>query len=703
MPFEDFNTAQPDPAIEAEIDGLLEELTLEEKVRMMSGHGFHYYFTQVDNRQFGQRAYAAGSGCERLEIEPLYFSDGPRGVRHKEATTCFPVPMARAATFDLDLEERIGRAMGVEARALGVTLSGNICINLLRHPGWGRAQETYGEDPFQLGEFGAALCRGVQTHNVIATVKHFAVNSVENTRFKIDVSIDERTLREVYLPHFKRTLDAGCGSVMSAYNKVNGDYCAHNRQLLTDILKNDWGFKGFVHSDWVLGVHGPDAVEAGLDIENPEGVKFGKRLVAAVNEGEVSEASVDDSVRRILRTQLRFAREPDPQEYSVDYLACEEHVALALEAAEKSIVLLKNEGVLPFDRESLSSLAVIGQLADVENLGDKGSSRVTPPYSVTILEGLRRLVGEHVDILFDDGSDHDRALAVAENADAVLCVKGFTWREEGEFIPGDEALEDDDPNALSTSGGDRHHLRLKPQDETLIARIGARHSKVAVALVGGSAIMKNAWHMEVGAIAMTWYSGMEGGTAIARVLFGERVPSGKLPFTVPRDADHLPFFDPAALAIEYGPLHGYTKLDAEGLEAAYPFGFGLSYTQFEYGAAEAELADDEIIVRAQVTNTGSLRADEIAQCYVGFPGSEVGRPVKLLRGFERITLDPGASATVSFTLTPRDFAYYDVASKSWRIENIRHAFYVAGSSRTDEDRAAFLDTPAHWPDLSFPA
>ena len=703
MPFDDFNTAQPDPAIEAEIDDLLQELTLEEKVHMMSGHGFHYFFTQVDDRQFGQRAYAAGSGCERLGIEPLYFSDGPRGVRHKEATTCFPVPMARAATFDLDLEERIGRAMGVEARALGVTLSGTICINLLRHPGWGRAQETYGEDPFQLGEFGAALCRGVQAHNVIATVKHFAVNSVENTRFRIDVSVDERTLREVYLPHFKRTLDAGCGSVMSAYNKMNGDYCAHNRMLLTDILKDDWGFNGFVHSDWVLGVHGPDAVEAGLDIENPEGVKFGKRLVTAVNDGEVSQKSVDEAVRRILRTQLRFAREPDPQEYSQDQLACEEHVALALEAAEKSIVLLKNEGVLPFDRAALSSLAVIGQLADVDNLGDKGSSRVTPPYSVTILEGLRRLVGEDVEILFDDGEDHDRAVAMAQRADAVLCVKGFTWREEGEFIPGDEALEDDSPDALSTSGGDRPNLRLRPHHEDLIAKIGASHPRVAVALVGGSAIMKDAWQDEVGAIAMTWYSGMEGGTAIARVLFGERVPSGKLPFTVPQHEDHLPFFDPTALEIEYGPLHGYTKLDAEGIEAAYPFGFGLSYTQFEYGPARVMHSGDDIVVEAEVTNTGSLRADEVAQCYVGFPGSEVGRPVKLLRGFERLTLEPAASATVSFTLTPRDLAYYDVASKSWRIENIRHAFYVAGSSRTQTDQAAHLDAPAHWPDLSFPA
>ncbi len=701
MPFDDFNTAKPDPAIEAEVDGLLQNLTLEEKVHMMSGHGFHYFFTQVDNRQFGQRAYAAGSGCERLGIEPLYFSDGPRGVRHKEATTCFPVPMARAATFDLDLEERIGKAMGIEARALGVTLSGSICINLLRHPGWGRAQETYGEDPYQLGEFGAALCRGVQSHNVIATVKHLAVNSVENTRFKIDVNVDERTLREVYLPHFKRTLDAGCGSVMSAYNKVNGEYCAHNRHLLTDILKGDWGFNGFVHSDWVLGVHGVDAAEAGLDIENPEGVKFGAKLVAAVNDGSVSAEAVDQAVRRILRTQMRFDRASDPREYSTEDLACEEHVALAREAAEKSIVLLKNDGVLPFDRERLSTLAVIGQLADVENLGDKGSSRVTPPYSVTILDGLRKLVGADVEILFDDGSDLERTAAVASKADAVLCVAGFTWKEEGEFIPGDEALDDTDPNRRSTSGGDRYHLRLTSEDEALIAKIGAAHGKVAVALVGGSAIMMNAWQDDVGAIAMTWYSGMEGGTAIARMLFGDCVPSGKLPFTVPKDEADLPFFDPTALEIEYGPLHGYTKLDAEGIEAAYPFGFGLSYSQFEYSAATVVHAGDEIVVEAVVTNSGSLRADEIAQCYVGFPGSEVGRPVKLLRGFDRITLDPGESVTASFTIAPRDLAYYDVGSKSWRIENIRYAFYVAGSSRTDGDRAAYLDAPSRWSDLSF--
>ena len=701
MPFEDFNTAAPDPDIETEIDGLLQDLTLDEKVHMMSGHGFFHFFTQVDDRQFGQRAYAAGSGCERLGIEPLYFSDGPRGVRHKEATTCFPVPMARAATFDVDLEERIGNAMGVEARALGVTLSGTICINLLRHPGWGRAQETYGEDPYQLGEFGAALCRGVQSHNVIATVKHFAVNSVENTRFKIDVSIDERTLREVYLPHFKRTLDAGCGSVMSAYNKVNGDYCAHNRHLLTDILKGDWGFKGFVHSDWVLGVHGPDAAQAGLDIENPEGVKFGARLVEAVNEGRVSQDAIDQAVRRILRTQMRFDRAPDPRTYSRGDLACKDHVALALEAAEKSIVLLKNEDILPFDRTEMAKLAVIGRLADMENLGDKGSSRVTPPYCVTILEGLRTLAGDDVEIVFDDGEDHERAAAAAQGADAVLCVAGFTWKEEGEFIPGDEALDDDDPEASSTSGGDRPHLRLKAQDEALIARIGAVHAKVAVALVGGSAIMMNAWQDSVGAIAMTWYSGMEGGTAIARVLFGESAPGGKLPFTIPKDEADLPFFDPAALAIEYGPFHGYTKLDDEGVEAAYPFGFGLSYSRFEYGPAQVGLSGDEIVVEARLTNAGGRRADEIAQCYVGFPGSKVGRPAKLLRGFKRLTLDPGESSDVRFALHPRDLAYYDVAAPGWRLENIRHAFYVSGSSRTDADKGAHLEAPAHWTDLSF--
>ncbi|MEM7492675.1 MAG: glycoside hydrolase family 3 N-terminal domain-containing protein, partial [Pseudomonadota bacterium] len=231
-----------DADIAETVEAILRETTLEEKVAMMSGKGF-FEAMKEDGMRWGGRPYRAGGGCERLGVPTLYFTDGPRGVARGNST-CFPVTMARGASWDRDLEQRIGEVMGIEARAQGCNLSGAVCVNLLRHPGWGRAQETYGEDPYHMGELGAALSRGIQTHNVIATVKHYALNSIENARFKVDVRIDGRALREVYLPHFKRILDAGCASVMSAYNKVNGEYCGQHRELLTDILRHEWGFEG---------------------------------------------------------------------------------------------------------------------------------------------------------------------------------------------------------------------------------------------------------------------------------------------------------------------------------------------------------------------------------------------------------------------------------------------------------------------------
>ena len=253
--------------LEQTVSAILDAASLEEKVAMMSGRGF-FQAMQEDGMRWGARPYRAGAGCERLGVPALYFTDGPRGVARGNST-CFPVTMARGASWDRDLERRIGEVMSIEIRAQGCNLSGAVCVNLLRHPGWGRAQETYGEDPFHVGELGAALSVGLQTHNVIATVKHYAVNSIENARFKVDVQVDERTLREVYLPHFKRILDAGCASVMSAYNKLNGEYCGQHRELLTDILRHDWGFDGFVHSDWIMGVYHPYGAAAGLDIETP--------------------------------------------------------------------------------------------------------------------------------------------------------------------------------------------------------------------------------------------------------------------------------------------------------------------------------------------------------------------------------------------------------------------------------------------------
>ena len=546
------------------VAAILTAATLTEKVGMMSGKGFFAAFVE-DKRVWAARPYRAGGGIDRLGVPALWFTDGPRGVARGQST-CFPCSMARGASFDPDLEHRIGQIMGVETRAQGCNLSGAVCFNLLRHPAWGRAQETYGEDQFHLGVMGAALGTGIQAHNVIATVKHYALNSMENARFTLDVRIDERTLHEVYLPHFKFALDAGVASVMSAYNKVNGEYCGQNRALLTDILRGEWGFDGFVHSDWVMGVYKPYGAVAGLDIENPEPQVFGERLVKAVVDGHVEPSVIDTACRRILTTLYRFAAAEDPlPDYPVSLVACADHIAVALEAAEKSAVLLANDGTLPFDRGKVRKLAVLGRLAALDQTGDNGSSRVRPPYVVTALEGLTRALGTDA-ILTGDEDDLAAARVAAAAADAVVVVVGNTAADEGEFIPGDIALgqadggevADDvkaaraDYSARPAIGGDRDSLDLRADQVALIDAAAASGKPVVVVIVSGSAIMVEGWYDKVGAILQTFYAGMEGGTALASLLFGEVSPSGKLPFTVARDAADYPFFDKAATSIEYG-------------------------------------------------------------------------------------------------------------------------------------------------------
>lgn len=668
-------------ALEEELDGIIGQLTLEEKVWMMSGHDFFKYFFGEDNRQFGQRTYQAGSGCERLGIKPLLFSDGPRGVRSKRPTSTFPVSMARGATWDTDLERRIGDVMGIEARAIGVTLSGAICINLLRHPGWGRAQETYGEDPYLLGEMGAALCEGIQAHNVIATVKHYALNSIENSRFRVNVKASERVMREVYLPHFKRVVEAGCASVMSAYNKVNGDYCGHSRHLLRDILKEEWGFKGFVHSDWVKGAYGADAAEAGLDVENPEPIFFGKNLISAVNDGEVSQGAIDDAVRRILRTQFTLGLAKDERTYGEQDIACAAHRSLAREVAEKSFVLLKNEGLLPLDASKSMTVACFGPLMDLENLGDHGSSRTVPPYVVTLLQGLQARASAHVEILHDDGSDPARATALASKADVCIVAAGFTWENEGEFIPGNEAMEGlDSEKQMTSRGGDRDHLRLLDRDEALIDQVCSANRNTLVAIMAGSAVTMESWKQKPAAIMMVWYPGMEGGTAFARVVFGDVSPSGKLPFSIPKHEGDLPFFDPDADEIEYGLYHGYTHLAKTQKSPAFAFGHGLGYSTFAYSAPRKVLVDGETRFEADITNTGERAGEEVVQFYVGFPASDIDRPAFLLRGFNRVSLVPGETTTVQFGLDARDLAYFDETRCEWAVEQTVYTAHIGADS-----------------------
>src|SRR5271169_680840 len=329
---------------------LLREMTVRERVLQMSGDTWLFDFV---GKRFEGREWNAG-GDQRLGLPLIVCSDGPRGIG-LGFSTCFPTAMARAASFDRSLEERVGDVAGRELRAQGGNMWLAPCLNLLRHPLWGRAQETYGEDPYLLGEMAAAATVGAQRNNVMACAKHIGLNSIEETRDFVDVRVDERTLREVYLPHFERVVKADVASVMSAYNRVNGDYCAENRHLLREVLKNDWGFRGFVVSDWFQsGRDGLKSIDAGLDLEMPMTAVYGRRLLAAIESGEVKPELVDEAALRMLRRRIDYATRPDPMRYGPELVRAADHVALTREAAEKSLVLLRNEGaLLPLDPQRL--------------------------------------------------------------------------------------------------------------------------------------------------------------------------------------------------------------------------------------------------------------------------------------------------------------------------------------------------------------
>ncbi len=649
-------------------------MSLDQKVRQMAGDQTLVRGGIPMLRQYNARPICAGTDPE-LGIPPIAFSDGPRGVV-MGTSTCFPVSIARGASWDPELEERIGEAIGIEARAQGANYFGGVCINLLRHPAWGRAQETYGEDPFHLGCMGVALLTGAQKH-IMACAKHYALNSIENTRMKVNVRVDERTLREIYLPHFKKCVDAGVASIMGAYNKVNGDQCCESAHLLRDILKGDWAFSGFVVSDFVYGVRiGQKAVNAGLDIEMPFRFRMTpKKMKKMVGRGLIPEALIDDAVLRILRQKLRFNRGDDPASYKLESVTSPKHILLAREAARKGIVLLKNTGpILPLNRAEVKKIAVIGKLATLPNIGDRGSSQVRPPYVVTPLEGIQRVAGGSVEVEYNRGTDPIQAIDLAKSADVVVVVAGFTQRDEGEH--------------LAMVGGDRSSLNLRPVDEELILSIACVNPKVIVVLEGGSAIIIEKWKDAVAAILMAWYPGMEGGHAIGDVLFGDANPCGKLPCSFPKSPDQLPFFDPATKDIEYGYYHGYRLMDKKKVLPAFPFGFGLSYTTYSYKNAHITPSivskNGQFQVSVDVTNTGSRPGEEIVQVYIEYPKTSIDRPIKDLKGFKKVALEPGETKTCTILVPISELAYFDISRKDWVIADSDYGALVGPSSREED-------------------
>lgn len=687
---------------EAELQArkLIAQMSLKEKVYEMHGHGVVRFGLSIIFSKKIKPVHAGGN--KRLNIPSTIFLDGPRGVSLHKGATAFPVTMARGASWDIELEARVGEAIAEEIRALKANYSGAVCMNLLRHPAWGRAQETYGEDPHHVGAMAVALTKGIQKHNVQACAKHFAANSMENNRFGGSMNMDERTLHEVYLPHFKRVIESGAASVMSAYNRLNGEYCGHSKLLLTDILRKDWGFKGYVTSDWQNGLYDTQkGIEAGMNIEMPAGNFYSlKKVKKLVKAGAITEKQIDDLILPVISTKLFFASQKDVQAYPKDLVGCQAHIVLAREVAEKSAVLLKNESnFLPLDKTKIKRIAVVGSLAALKQTGDHGSSRVFPQYIIPPIEGLANyFAGTAVEVVTAPANDLAAIKAICKNADAVIVVAGTTYLDEGEFIGNGRIRDKQNPNkknfitrtGILGVGGDREYLHLHAGDIALIQAASEVNPKVVVSLVAGSAVTVEEWHERVPAILQTFYNGMEGGNALARILFGDVNPSGKLPFTVPKLESDLPPFNSWADSAEYGYYHGYTLFDKQKKEPRYPFGFGLSYTSFDVVSISSgftlnpQVLSDERQFSVKVKNTGTRAGAEVLQLYVKFPVSNIDRPEKLLRGFSKVYLQPGEEKEVEFIFQEDELAYYNPETKAWIVEKGKYEVLV-GTNSSDKN------------------
>jgi beta-glucosidase len=674
FPFQD-----PDRPLQERVEDLVSRLTLEEKVSQMV-HG--------------------AAAIERLGIpEYNWWNECLHGVGRAGIATVFPQAIGLAATWDPDLMFRVATAISDEARAkhhealrhgirdiyTGLTFwSPN--INIFRDPRWGRGQETYGEDPYLTARMGVAFVKGLQGDDprylkVVATPKHYAVHSgPEAERHHFDARVSERDLRETYLPAFRACVVEGkAASVMGAYNRTNGEPCCASPTLLNDILRGEWGFDGYVVSD--CGAIGDIylhhrvvetaeeavalAVKAGCDLNC--GATY-LALVEAVKRGLISEDTLDLSVKRLFTARFRLGMFDPPERvpYAQIPLAvndCPAHRELARQAARESLVLLKNDGLLPLRRD-LSALAVIGPNADdVPVL--LGNYNGTPSHAVTPLEGLRNHVSAPTQVLYARGCDlrnpsregFAEAVEAARRAEVAILFLGLSQALEGE-----EGQEEG--VAEGRSQGDRSTLDLPGVQEALLQAVYATGTPVVLVLLNGSAVAVNWAREHVPAILEAWYPGEEGGTAIAEALFGDTNPGGRLPVTFYRSVDQLPPFADYAMA---GRTYRY--LTAEPL---FPFGHGLSYTRFEYShlqiVPEQVDAAGSVALSLQVRNVGERAGDEVVQLYVRFPSSRVARPVQELKGFARLPLQPGEARTVTFTLPVQQLAYYDEERHGFAVE-----------------------------------
>ncbi|MGG5736961.1 MULTISPECIES: glycoside hydrolase family 3 C-terminal domain-containing protein [Bacillus cereus group] len=655
-----------------DIKKIISQMTLEEKASLCSGLDF--WNTK---------------GIERLGIPSIMVTDGPHGLRKQAEgadhlgiynsipSTCFPSAVGLASTWNKELINQVGVALGEECQAENVGVLLGPGANIKRSPLCGRNFEYFSEDPYLSSQMAANHVKGVQSQGIGTSLKHFAANNQEHRRMSVDAIVDERTLREIYLASFEDVIkEAQPWTVMSAYNKVNGEYASENNYLLNDILKDEWGFEGFVVSDWGAVNERVEGLANGLELEMPSSFGIGeKKIIDAVNGGELSVEKLDQAVERLLYIIFKaYDNQIENAVYSKDA-----HHQLAREVASESMVMLQNEdSILPLKKEG--TVAVIGEFAKQPRYQGGGSSHINPTKLESILEEIETVSGEKTNILFAQGYDLasddieenmiNEAKKIAESADTVVLFVGLPDRYESE-------------------GFDRKHLQIPENHVQLIEAIAEVQSNIVVVLSNGAPI-EMPWIGKVKGILEGYLGGQALGGAIADLLFGDANPSGKLAETFPKVLSDNPSylnFPGEGDKVEYkeGVFVGYRYYDKKNIEPLFPFGFGLSYTNFEYSnlsVDKKEIKDTETVsVSVNVKNTGSTAGKEIVQLYIKDVESTMIRPEKELKGFEKIELQPGEEKTVNFTLNKRSFAYYNVELKDWHVETGEFEILVGKSSK----------------------
>ena len=633
---------------------LVAQMTLEEKCDYVGGSKDGFYIRPID----------------RLGIPLIRMADGPQGVRNNTKSTLFACGVAAAASWNEDVVYEMGVALGQDSRARGVHILLGPGVNIYRSPLCGRNFEYMGEDPILSGNTAAQYIKGVQSQGVMATVKHFALNNQEFNRHHVSSDADERTMYEIYFPAFKAAVDAGVASVMSSYNLVNNVHAAENKWLLTDVLRNEWGFQGFVMSDWTSTYSTLGCVRSGLDLEMPRGacMKY-ETIKPLIETGVIREKDIDAKVENILSSIIAYGfldrpqldttiKEDNPYSREVAYkLSCE------------SAVLLKNSGALPLNKGG--KIALMGPRADIIPCGG-GSGSVDPLYSISLYEGMNQL-GEDfpVDLIAEDYKSKAKEL---QAADVVVVSVGFDKQTEKE----------DHDRTFSLPDG---------QDEMIEFAL-ANNDNVVVVIYAGGGVDMSRWQDKVSAIVMGWYPGQEGGLAIARMLAGEFSPSGRLPLTIEARVEDNPTYtnyyveNPltkrghSTLNVTYGEgvFVGYRGDEKNGVQPAYPFGHGLTYTTFEYSDITVKPSRGGYDLTFTLSNTGQYDAAEVAQVYVGEVNPTVLRPSKELKAYKKVFVKAGESVQVDVHLPKSAFAFYDVDSHDWKIKSGEFNIMVGASS-----------------------